>query len=98
MTTLENDQLIVTFFGTSESLTGTGQDAPCCGMRHAPVFLWREKQSHPTETWGVCIRMEKSRILLPSVALMCFEGFLTEQPFHVLYMYLLINNFWISKD
>ena len=38
VTTLESDQLVVTFLDTSESLTGTGLDASC-GMRHAPVFL-----------------------------------------------------------
>ena len=40
VTTLENDQLTVTFLGTSGSLIGNGQEAPC-GMKRAPVFLWR---------------------------------------------------------
>lgn len=39
MTTLENEQLFVTFLDAAESLIGTGQDVPC-GMRCAPFFFF----------------------------------------------------------
>lgn len=38
VTALESDQLILSLLDISESLLGTGQDAPC-GGRHAPVLL-----------------------------------------------------------
>ena len=51
VTTLENDQLTVTFLGTSGSLIGNGQEAPC-GMRRAPVFLWRGTVISPYRNLG----------------------------------------------
>lgn len=51
VTALENDQLTVTFLGTSGSLIGNGQEARC-GMKRTPGFLWREQLISPYRNLG----------------------------------------------